>query len=71
VVNELFATEAPSDDQVAAVVKIVHDAGGLDYARQRGEEYLSDAEAALADLPDSAAKDSLYSLMWYVIDRRS
>ena len=32
---------------------IVREEGGLDYARQRGEEYLAQAEDSLADIPDS------------------
>jgi octaprenyl-diphosphate synthase len=71
VVDQLFATEAPNDDQVAAVVGIVHEAGGLEYARLRGEEYLSEAEESVSGLPDSPAKQALLSAMWFVIDRRS
>src|SRR4030088_322881 len=38
-VERLFEKETPTDDEIAAVVQIVADAGGFDYARQRGEEF--------------------------------
>lgn len=71
VVEELFRASEPSDSQVAQVVGIVREKGGLEYARGRGEDYLSQAEEAVADLPDSEAKRALLAAMWYVIDRRS
>jgi octaprenyl-diphosphate synthase len=70
-VEALFSTDAPSEEQIAEVMEIVRDAGGLDYARQRGEEYLGQAEAALADIPESAARAALTDAMFYVIERRS
>jgi octaprenyl-diphosphate synthase len=70
-VEDLFATAEPSDGQVASVVSIVREGGGLEYARHRGEEYLSQAEEALEQLPTSPAKQALLAAMWYVIDRRS
>jgi octaprenyl-diphosphate synthase len=71
VVDGLFDNPEPSADQVTAVVDVVHDQGGLEYARRRGEEYLAQAEAALASLPESPARSALYEAMWYVMDRRS
>jgi octaprenyl-diphosphate synthase len=70
-VDELFRAPEPSEEQIAAVMEVVRDAGGLDYARQRGGEYLSQAEAALGDLPESPARAALTDAMFYVIDRRS
>jgi octaprenyl-diphosphate synthase len=70
-VDALFRSSEPTDAQIASVVEIVRDAGGLDYARQRGAEYLAEAEAALSDLPPSAARSALTDAMFYVMDRRS
>ncbi|MGQ0764122.1 MAG: polyprenyl synthetase family protein [Gemmatimonadota bacterium] len=70
-VEKLFATAEPSDDQVALVVSIVTGAGGLEYARRRGEDYLSEAEEALSHLPQTPARVSLQGAMWYVMERRS
>ncbi len=71
VVDELFAAPEPTGEQVARVVEVVEGEGGLDYARSRGEEYLSQAEEALTSLPESAARQALQDAMWYVMDRRS
>ncbi len=70
-VEELFATDEPDDGQIAAVVEIVTEAGGLEYARRRGEEYLSEAKAALDGLPDTPARRALHDTMLYVMERRS
>lgn len=70
-VDELFQSPEPNEEQIAAVVEVVREAGGLDYARHRGQEYLSQAEAALGDLPESPARSALTDAMFYVIERRS
>ncbi len=71
VIERLFATPTPADDQIAEVVAIVRQAGGLEYARRRGEEFAANAEEALAGLPESAARTALYDALDYVLDRRS
>ena len=71
VVEALFANAEPSVDQIAAVVEVVQEAGGLEYARDRGQEYLSQAEESLATLPESPARHALYDAMVYVMDRSS
>lgn len=71
IVEELFATDEPSDAQIAAVVDIVTEAGGLEYARKRGEDYLSEAKEALDGLPDTPARRALHDTMLYVMERRS
>ncbi len=71
VVDGLFASPEPGDEQIAAVVEIVRDLGGLDAARRRGEEYAARAEEALATLPDSTCRSALYDTIGYVMDRRS
>lgn len=71
VVDTLFSSPEPTAEQVASVIEVVQEEGGLDYARQRGEEYLAQAEAALGALPETPARQALYDTMWYVMDRRS
>jgi octaprenyl-diphosphate synthase len=71
VVETLFAAPEPTPDQVAAVVEVVQDAGGLDYARVRGEEFLTQAEESLASLPESPARQALHDTMVYVMERSS
>ena len=70
-VEELFATEAPSDEQIAEVVGLVAEHGGLEYARRRGEQFAQEAEEALADLPETPARAALADAIGYVMDRRS
>src|SRR5688572_16824132 len=70
-VNALFATEAPSNEQVAEVVAIVAEAGGLEYARARGALFAEEANASLASLPESPVRAALADAIVYVMERRS
>ncbi len=70
-VDALFASPTPGDQEIAEVVGIVTDCGGLEFARQRGEEFAARADACLADIPDSPARQSLADAISFVIDRRS
>lgn len=70
-VEALFQTSEPDDQQVAEVVQIVTEHGGLDYARRRGEQAQREAEEALAALPESSARTALADAIGYVVDRRS
>jgi octaprenyl-diphosphate synthase len=69
-IDELFATESPSDELLADVIAIVADAGGIDYARQRGEQFAHDAEQALRVLPVTPVRSALTDAIAYVMDRR-
>jgi octaprenyl-diphosphate synthase len=70
-VDALFDADVPGDDQIAEVVVLVADAGGIDAARRRGEQYAQEAEDALDDLPDTPARAALADAILYVMDRRS
>ncbi|MBI1809537.1 MAG: octaprenyl-diphosphate synthase, partial [Gemmatimonadetes bacterium] len=70
-VEALFANPTPDDQEIAEVVAVVADCGGLEFARRRGEEYAVRAEAALDGIPDSEARQSLADAINYVLDRRS
>jgi octaprenyl-diphosphate synthase len=70
-VEALFASEVPSDEQIQEVVGLVTDAGGIDAARRRGEQYALEADAALRGLPDTPARAALADAILYVMDRRS
>lgn len=71
VVDALFEEAVPHDAQIAEVVKIVTECGGLEYARRKGEEFAHEAEEALDGLPAGAARQSLADSIAYVLDRRS
>jgi octaprenyl-diphosphate synthase len=70
-IDELFAVEDPGDELIADVIGIVSDAGGIDYARRRGEALAHDAEQALRVLPESSVRSALTDAIAYVMDRRS
>jgi octaprenyl-diphosphate synthase len=70
-IDELFAAEKPDDEMLADVVAIVSDAGGIEYARRKGEEFAHDAEQALRVLPESPVRSALTDAIAYVMDRRS
>jgi octaprenyl-diphosphate synthase len=69
-VRALFDDPSPGQGAVAETVQLVHRFGGIEYARRRAEEYAREAEAALAGLPDSAARGALADAIGYVVDRR-
>lgn len=69
-VDALFADPVPGDAAIAEVVGIVSEAGGLDHARRKGEEFAQEAEAALTGLPESDVKQALLDALGYVMDRR-
>ena len=70
-IGELFATKTPDDELIADVIAIVADAGGIDYARRRGEQFAHDAEQALRVLPVTPIRSALTDAIAYVMDRRS
>jgi octaprenyl-diphosphate synthase len=70
-VEALVASEAPTDDQIAEVVALVTEAGGIESARRRGEQFAHEAEEALDGLPDTPARTALADAILYVMDRRS
>ncbi len=69
-VEALFREGAPADAQVAAVVRLVEEHGGLDYARDRAAAFAAEAEGALDELPPSAARDALRDAIVYSVERR-
>ena len=70
-VERLFASEQVTDDDIAAVVRIVSVNGGFDYARERGDEFAERAHEALSDLPETVARRSLSASISYVMERHS
>ena len=70
-VEDLFQNPTPDDSEIAGVVAIVTNCGGIEYARRQGQEFADAAEAALDPIPGSVARDALSGALTYVIDRRS
>lgn len=69
--NFFASTVDHTDEEVAEIVALVADHGGLEYARRRGEEFAREAEVSLRPIPSSVAKDSLLSTISYVMERNS
>jgi geranylgeranyl pyrophosphate synthase len=70
-VEALFATEAPSEGDIHAVIALVAEYGGIGYALRRGALYAQEAEEAIAAMPDTPAVGALHRAIAYVLDRRS
>jgi octaprenyl-diphosphate synthase len=70
-VERLFDSETVSDEDITSVARIVEENGGFEYARARGDEYAEKAHGALADLPDTVARQSLAASISYVMERHS
>ena len=69
-VEALFANPEPPDDQIAEVIGIVQNHGGIEYARRRADQFTHEAEEALVTLPDSPARTALLDGIAYVVERR-
>jgi octaprenyl-diphosphate synthase len=70
-VDALFKVDIPSDELVREVVGIVTDAGGVEYARERGARFAEEAHDTLTGMPDSPVRASLADAIVYVMERRS
>ena len=70
-VEEFVAASNPTDAEIAEIVGLTEEYGGLDYARRRGEQFAQEAEEALVDLPETPARAALGDAIAYVMDRRS
>lgn len=69
-VEALFANPEPPDDQIAEVIAIVQQHGGIEYARRRADLFTREAEEALGSLPDTPARTALLDGIAYVVERR-
>jgi len=69
-VDGLIASTEPTDQQIAAVVRHVQTAGGLDYAKERAQRFGEMAEAELEGLPPGPARELLRASIAYVLERR-
>ncbi len=70
-VTALMGDPAPSDEQIAEVVGIAHEHGGITATEERAQEFATLAEGELLQLPESRARDALHDCITYVVERRS
>jgi octaprenyl-diphosphate synthase len=69
-IRALFEGERePGDDEIARIVGIVRERGGLEYARRRAMEFAEAAEEALDEVAGGEARQSLRSCVVYATQR--
>jgi octaprenyl-diphosphate synthase len=69
-VNRLMDAPEPSDDLIGEVIADVTRLGGLEYARERAQQFVAMAQAELDQLPPSSARETLRASLTYVLERR-
>lgn len=65
-----FEDPEPRDEDVEWITALVHERGGLDYAKERALEYARRAREALDGLPDGPALRALADSIDYAVERR-
>lgn len=70
-VERFFADPVPSDVGIERVTRLVRENGGLEYARNRADEFGRRAAEALLELPDNAGAEALQAAVGYVVERRN
>jgi octaprenyl-diphosphate synthase len=69
-IRSFFTRVDPTDAEIARIVEIVVDKGGLEYASQAAARYADVAREALRRLPEGPAADALLDAVSYAVDRR-
>ncbi|MEQ1857931.1 MAG: polyprenyl synthetase family protein [Longimicrobiales bacterium] len=69
-IRAFFTLADPSDDDIARVVGIVAERGGLTYAHARAARYADLAHVALDEIPDGVSESALRHAIAYAVDRR-
>lgn len=69
VVKDMFVDPHPSEDKIDRVVRLVREAGGLEYAQRRARDYADTAKERLTALPDEPAVRILDHAVDFVVGR--
>jgi octaprenyl-diphosphate synthase len=69
-IRAFFTLVDPDDEDIARVVGIVADRGGLTYAHARASRYADLAHLALGEVPESVTETALRDAIAYAVDRR-
>jgi octaprenyl-diphosphate synthase len=69
-VDEFFANDTPEDGEIATIVGLVRNYGGLDYAKSQALAFAHNARESLAGLPPGPALQALQDSIGYVVERR-
>ena len=68
-IRAFFTRIDPTDEEIARIVQIVVERGGLEYASDVAGRYADRAREALEVLPEGAAATSLFDAVSYAVDR--
>ena len=68
-IGRFFTRVDPTDEEIARIIGIVDERGGLEYARGRASEYAERADAALAGVGAGAPVDALRGAVVYAVGR--
>jgi len=69
-IRSFFTLADPGDDDIARVVEIVEERGGLAYAHDQAARYADLAYAALDEVAEGQATSALRDAVGYAVDRR-
>jgi octaprenyl-diphosphate synthase len=69
-VDEFFAEPEPGDPEIAEIIRLVQERGGLVYAREKALEFAVRAADALEGLPEGPALQALRDSIAYAVERR-
>ncbi len=69
-IRSFFTRVDPSDAEIARIIEIVAQRGGLDYARRQAETYAQRAVDALAGLGDGGPVEALREAVAYAVRRQ-
>ena len=68
--EEFFANPVPEEADIAAIVRLVREHGGLDYAKSQALAFAQRARESLEGLPAGPALQALNESIAYVVERR-
>jgi octaprenyl-diphosphate synthase len=70
-VINIVKNENTNADKVQWVIQMVRENNGMEYAIQKMNDYKKEAENILFEFPDSAARNSIYELIQFTINRKN
>lgn len=69
-VINIVKNQSENQVKVAEVIKLVNDSGGIAYTRQKMLEYQQEAGDMLLEFPESETRNSLESLVKFIVERK-
>ena len=67
--DDIFGNHDASEQEVANVYELFKELGSVDYAQKRALQFIKQAKDAITILKSSDAKELLYQLIEYTIQR--